>query len=1084
MSSYKILKNKIIFGKYKLTRIIGKGSFGCVFQGFNINNNSEVAIKVEKKNKKYNLLEIESNFLVLLKGFGIPEIKGFGYSGNFYILIQELLGDNLMQIHQRKGFHFSLKDISMIGIQIMDRIEYVHSKYIIHRDIKPENFVIGYKNNSLIYIIDFGISRKYKSSHTGKHLKYSLTGKMFGTVRYASFNASRGVEQSRRDDLESIGYMLVYLATGCLPWKGISLKDKNRERKYREMLLSKKYSTPEDICRGLPIEFAEYIKYCKKLSFEQDPDYEYLRNLFKQVLIKMNQPFDMNFSFNIKKSIIPKKNSKDIKLNKDKYINLFKRKESPHKRLFKEIQISLEKKEKNSKSIDEKDDINNKPKFGQKNMFSIKKINKNNELQQGGISDNATQNSKLDTFRYSNCSKTILSYNSLVAQYNMDVFEFEDENKLLEQNSIIINNIKNKKNKKFYSQKNRKIANFNDYYSNNIDFQTYNFNNKTANKSSLDFISYSNLKKKKIEKLENIKKKLNISLDLDKQYLIKNSLYDSENIRSKSEKIKNNSDKNIQLTKKELRRQSNCLKIYINIINKAKLYIDSLFKKNNNIIKGKEGNFFYTKMNNINIKGNYRTSPDTKYKPYSIEENFTFKNLNLFKNPISGNKNIYKNINMKRNISDNNFSNKYITNTNIPYKNLNIKNEMKRNIINNKNNNFNINEFLKKQNVTNTEKNINIIINNNINSLNKPIINNNNSNRNQNLNLYYHLSSNSENNIMSIEAIKHNNNDINKAKFNENNNKNSKYINKIPIGNNNGQKEKVKIILNKKKQISKGYIDNMNNTLDKNIYTISSNNKLNKNDNNYFINKNIPNRRRIKILEYKPIYNNTQTINILEKKNVNNINKNYFSNINILKKRDSNIQNQNKNLLSSGKMKIIALSKKNQVKIPLTHISNSNSNINNATLNYSNNFTLNNSNNISFNNTYFNNNNVINRKEINSFNINKKFYNNPFSNNSNTFNIRNNILNKQKLPQINKNQKIYLKMGKIKFQKSSDNIFNFLDRKSYDNNKYIIKNRNNSYEMKEKYLNSEDVESLNNYPKNIKKFNATTKNNLVIPKFF
>ena len=235
MTKYDVLKNRNLFGKYKLIKIIGKGSFGCVFEGINIKDNSKVAVKVERRNSTVNLLQVESNFLSILKGFGIPEIKSFGYHGNFYILVQELLGYNLMQISNMIKT-FSLKDIAMIAIQIIDRIEYVHSKNIIHRDIKPENFVFG-KNNSILYIIDFGISRKYRSAR--KHLKFQLLGKMFGTVRYASYNASRGLEQSRRDDLESIGYMLIYLATRRLPWQGINIKDKDQVKKYLEMLLLK-----------------------------------------------------------------------------------------------------------------------------------------------------------------------------------------------------------------------------------------------------------------------------------------------------------------------------------------------------------------------------------------------------------------------------------------------------------------------------------------------------------------------------------------------------------------------------------------------------------------------------------------------------------------------------------------------------------------------------------------------------------------------------------------------------------------------------------------------------------------------------
>ena len=303
--SYASLKNKILFKKYRVNKIIGEGSFGCVFKGINIIDKSEIAIKVEQKNSKMHVLENESQFLLYLKGFGIPEIKSFGYNSKFYILIEELLGPNLSQLNENKNFN--IKDLAMIAIQIIDRIEYVHSKYIIHRDIKPENFTIGNKNLKTIYIIDFGISRKYKSSRTGKHVNYSLTGKLFGTVRYLSYNASRGVEQSRRDDLESIGYMLIHLATGNLPWKGLKLKSLNTKKNYLEMLYLKNFTHPEEICKGLPPEFAQYLKYCKKLNFEQDPNYDYLRSLFINILTKNNLINDLKFSW-----IINEKSKKKV----------------------------------------------------------------------------------------------------------------------------------------------------------------------------------------------------------------------------------------------------------------------------------------------------------------------------------------------------------------------------------------------------------------------------------------------------------------------------------------------------------------------------------------------------------------------------------------------------------------------------------------------------------------------------------------------------------------------------------------------------------------------------------------------------
>ena len=368
-NNYDVLKNKVLFGKYKISKIIGKGSFGCVFEGVYLLDNSKVAIKVDNKNADSQLLQIESTFLSILKGYGIPEIKSFGHHGKFYIMVQELLGYNLMQLRQYiKGF--TIKDIAMIGIQIIDRIEYVHSKNILHRDIKPENFVIGYNNSSIIYIIDFGISRKYRSSRTGKHLKYQLIGKMFGTVRYASYNASRGLEQSRRDDLESIGYMLIYLAKGDLPWKGINLKAQDKEKRYIHMLLLKKFTAAEVICQNLPQEFVDYVKYCRQLKFEQQPDYEYLRNLFKSILLRLNTINDMKFSWNLK--TFSKKGNNKNNSNKDKYINFLRRRESPQTRLYHAIQYSLEKNKKRNNEIEKNLEIS-----AQKTIISIPRKDEN-----------------------------------------------------------------------------------------------------------------------------------------------------------------------------------------------------------------------------------------------------------------------------------------------------------------------------------------------------------------------------------------------------------------------------------------------------------------------------------------------------------------------------------------------------------------------------------------------------------------------------------------------------------------------------------------------------------------------------------
>ena len=319
-TKYNDLKSKVLFGKYRLDKIIGKGSFGSVFHGTNIKDNSEVAIKLESKNSKDHLLELECSYLLLLKGYGIPDVKSYGRSGQFYALVLELLGINLRELKNLKK-DFSIKDVLMLAIQIIDRIEYVHSKYIVHRDIKPENFLLGYKNNSTIYIIDFGISKKYRSSRTGKHIRYSKTGKLFGTIRYCTYNATRGLEQSRRDDLESIGHMLIFLAKGYLPW--INIKGSDKKKTYFKILNLKKNTSPEILCKNLPNEFLEYMNYCKKLKFEEKPDYEYLKGLLQKVADKNN--IDINavkYDWEIKGvEYEEKEESKDedeIKLNDNK----------------------------------------------------------------------------------------------------------------------------------------------------------------------------------------------------------------------------------------------------------------------------------------------------------------------------------------------------------------------------------------------------------------------------------------------------------------------------------------------------------------------------------------------------------------------------------------------------------------------------------------------------------------------------------------------------------------------------------------------------------------------------------------------
>ena len=233
----------------------------------------------------------EGYLLFLLKGYGIPEIISFGHKGKYNVMIEELLSKSIQELFELNDNEMPLKNVCMIAIQLLERIEYIHSKFIIHRNINPTNFVIGEKNNSLIYVIDFGMAKKYRSSRTGKHLKFNLNQKIFGNVSFISVNSMRGMEQSRRDDLESLGYMLIYLLKGYLPWKEFE----NKNDKIQKIFQLKRKISLSRLCRYLPEEIKKYIEYCKILSFEQEPNYEYLKGLFKQILIKIQKINDNIF---------------------------------------------------------------------------------------------------------------------------------------------------------------------------------------------------------------------------------------------------------------------------------------------------------------------------------------------------------------------------------------------------------------------------------------------------------------------------------------------------------------------------------------------------------------------------------------------------------------------------------------------------------------------------------------------------------------------------------------------------------------------------------------------------------------------
>ncbi|OEL28466.1 Casein kinase 1-like protein 6 [Dichanthelium oligosanthes] len=294
----------VIGGKFKLGKKIGSGSFGELYLGVNIQSGEEVAIKLESVKSRHPQLHYESKLYMLLQGgTGIPHLKWFGVEGEYNVMVIDLLGPSLEDLFNFCNRRFSLKTVLMLADQMIARVEYMHTRGFLHRDIKPDNFLMGLgRKASQVYVIDYGLAKKYRDLQTHKHIPYRENKNLTGTARYASVNTHLGVEQSRRDDLESLGYVLMYFLRGSLPWQG--LKAGTKKQKYDKISEKKMLTSIEALCKSYPSEFITYFHYCRSLRFEDKPDYTYLKKIFRDLFIREGYQHDYVFDWTVSRQAV------------------------------------------------------------------------------------------------------------------------------------------------------------------------------------------------------------------------------------------------------------------------------------------------------------------------------------------------------------------------------------------------------------------------------------------------------------------------------------------------------------------------------------------------------------------------------------------------------------------------------------------------------------------------------------------------------------------------------------------------------------------------------------------------------------
>ncbi|UJR38009.1 hypothetical protein I4U23_030691 [Adineta vaga] len=283
--------------RFLLKKRIGSGSFGEIYLADDLNENKSVAVKTERIDTLHPQLPTEKMAFERMKdSIGFPKMIYYGREKRYYVLIMDLLGPSLEDLFNFCHRYFTLHTACMIIDQAISRTQQMHNRSLIHRDIKPDNFLMGIGDQShILYFVDFGLAQEYRDLVSYVHRRF-VTGKsLTGTARYASLHTHQGHEQARRDDLEAIVYSLLYFLRGSLPWQG--LKAETKQQKYEKIAELKQTISIIELCSNLPSQIIAMYIYVKSLTFDEQPDYDYIKRQLRAIIVTNNQKYDYRFDW-------------------------------------------------------------------------------------------------------------------------------------------------------------------------------------------------------------------------------------------------------------------------------------------------------------------------------------------------------------------------------------------------------------------------------------------------------------------------------------------------------------------------------------------------------------------------------------------------------------------------------------------------------------------------------------------------------------------------------------------------------------------------------------------------------------------